>query len=67
MSAIDTQLVEFATSELPDALDELGITGAVPDLVAQRIGQGRITGRVPSLCILLRSPRTRPRTALAAA
>lgn len=45
MNPIELRLGEFATSELSDALDELGITGVIPRLMAQRAGQGRIVGR----------------------
>ena len=38
-------LSRFSTSIVSDALDELGILGVLPGLVAQRIGQGRVVGR----------------------
>jgi len=45
MDSIDTRLGTFATAELSDALDELGISGVLPGLNAQRAGQGSIVGR----------------------
>lgn len=45
MKEISAKLAAFATSELSDALDELGITGVLPGLAAQRVGQGKIVGR----------------------
>jgi len=45
MTSIPALLSAFATSELSDALDELGITGVIPGVHAQRVGQGRIAGR----------------------
>ncbi len=45
MSSIENLLSQFPTSELSDALDELGISGVIPGLTAQRVGQGRIVGR----------------------
>jgi regulator of RNase E activity RraA len=44
-TSIETQLAQFATSELSDAMDELGINCVMPGLHAQRVGQGRIVGR----------------------
>ncbi len=44
-SSIPTRLAAFATAELSDALDELDISGVIPGLSAQRVGQGRIVGR----------------------
>jgi regulator of RNase E activity RraA len=38
-------LSRFSTSIVSDALDELGILGVLPGLVAQRVGQGRVVGR----------------------
>ena len=38
-------LSRYSTSIVSDALDELGILGVLPGLVAQRIGQGRVVGR----------------------
>ena len=45
MEPIESQLSQFATSELSDAMDELGINCVLPGLHAQRVGQGRIVGR----------------------
>jgi regulator of RNase E activity RraA len=39
-----SRLTAFSTSIVSDALDELGITGVLPGLRAQRIGQARIAG-----------------------
>ena len=55
MSAIDARLGQFATSELSDALDELAITGVIPGLSAQRIGQGRIAGRALPVHLVAKS------------
>lgn len=44
-STVDARLGAFPTSVLSDALDELGIPGALAGLSAQRQGQGRIAGR----------------------
>lgn len=45
MNLIQSKLAQFATSELSDALDELGVAGVLPGLYAQRMGQGKIVGR----------------------
>jgi 4-hydroxy-4-methyl-2-oxoglutarate aldolase len=45
MEDLSARLSEFATSELSDTLDELGIHGVLTGLSAQRVGQGRIAGR----------------------
>lgn len=45
MTTIAARLSAFATSELSDALDELGVACVIPGLHAQRVGQGRIVGR----------------------
>ena len=45
MENIVARLSEFATSELSDTLDELGIHGVLTGLSAQRVGQGRVAGR----------------------
>ncbi|HYF16479.1 MAG TPA: RraA family protein [Ramlibacter sp.] len=45
MDNIESQLSRFNTSELSDAMDELGIACVLPGLSAQRIGQGRVVGR----------------------
>lgn len=45
MNLIQSKLAQFATSELSDALDELGVAGVLPGLSAQRIGQGKIVDR----------------------
>jgi len=55
MTQLSTQLAEFATSELSDALDELGIKGVLPGLIAQRIGQGRIVGRALPVNLVAKS------------
>jgi 4-hydroxy-4-methyl-2-oxoglutarate aldolase len=36
---------EFPTSLISDAMDELGVAAVLPDVRAQRVGQGRISGR----------------------
>ncbi|MFL9887507.1 RraA family protein [Paraburkholderia agricolaris] len=55
MNATSARLAEFATSELSDALDELGIAGVLPGLSAQRVGQGRIVGRAMPVKLLPKS------------
>jgi regulator of RNase E activity RraA len=55
MTQLSKQLSEFATSELSDALDELGIKGVLPGLIAQRIGQGRIVGRALPVNLVAKS------------
>ena len=45
MDDFEARLAEFSTSEISDALDELGTAGVIPRLVAQRAGQGKIVGR----------------------
>ncbi len=42
---IDVRLANYATSALSDALDELGVRGALSGLSAQRAGIGRVCGR----------------------
>jgi len=42
---IETLLAQYPTSAISDALDELNISGVLPGLSAQRVGQGRIVGR----------------------
>jgi regulator of RNase E activity RraA len=42
---LDIQLATYPTSVLSDALDELGIKGALSGIAAQRQGLGRISGR----------------------
>lgn len=42
---IDARLVAHSTAALSDALDELGILGALSGIAAQRAGIGRICGR----------------------
>lgn len=39
-----SQLAQYPTSVVSDALDELGIAGVLPGIRAQRIGQGRVAG-----------------------
>lgn len=45
MNNAASELNQFSTTELSDALDELGIQGVIPGLNAQRVGQGRVCGR----------------------
>jgi 4-hydroxy-4-methyl-2-oxoglutarate aldolase len=45
MRSIESRLSEFGTSELSDAMDELGIPCVMPGIYPQRAGQGRIAGR----------------------
>jgi regulator of RNase E activity RraA len=40
-----SQLLRYPTSVLSDALDELGVRGALSGIAARRIGQGRTAGR----------------------
>jgi regulator of RNase E activity RraA len=42
---LDVQLAAYPTSVLSDALDELGIKGALSGIAAQREGIGRVCGR----------------------
>jgi 4-hydroxy-4-methyl-2-oxoglutarate aldolase len=39
-----SRLMQYPTSVISDALDELGVTGVLPRMPAQRIGQARIAG-----------------------
>ena len=55
MTDLDSRLGEFSTSELSDALDELGITGVIPGLTAQRVGQGRVAGRALPVHLVAKS------------
>jgi 4-hydroxy-4-methyl-2-oxoglutarate aldolase len=43
--SIETQFLKFPTSMISDALDEIGINGAISGIAAQRYDQGRIVGR----------------------
>ena len=43
--SIESQFLKFPTSMISDALDEIGINGAISGIVAQRYDQGRIVGR----------------------
>ena len=43
--SIETQFLKFPTSMISDALDEIGIYGAISGVTAQRHDQGRIAGR----------------------
>ena len=43
--SIESQFLKFATSMISDALDEIGINGAISGVAAQRYDQGRIVGR----------------------
>jgi regulator of RNase E activity RraA len=40
-----SQLLQFPTSVVSDAMDELGVPAVLPGMTAQRVGQGRIAGR----------------------
>ncbi|MEP7276916.1 MAG: RraA family protein [Betaproteobacteria bacterium] len=40
-----SQLAQYSTSIVSDALDELALLGVLPGLQAQRVGQGRVVGR----------------------
>jgi hypothetical protein len=40
-----TRLAGYPTSAISDALDELGIAGALSGIAAQREGLGRVCGR----------------------
>lgn len=42
---MDTRLGAFPTSVISDALDELGLLGAMHGIFAQRVGQPRVFGR----------------------
>lgn len=42
---IDVRLARYPTSALSDALDELGVRGALWGIAAQRVGIGRVCGR----------------------
>jgi regulator of RNase E activity RraA len=42
---IETRLATYPTSALSDALDELGVRGALSGIAAQRVGLGRVCGR----------------------
>ena len=43
--SLETQFLKYPTSMISDALDELGINGAISGMSAQRYDQGRIAGR----------------------
>ena len=43
--SIETQFLKFPTSMISDALDEIGINGAISGVAAQRNDQGRVVGR----------------------
>ena len=43
--SIESQFLKFPTSMVSDALDEIGINGAISGVTAQRYDQGRIVGR----------------------
>lgn len=55
MNTLKARLAPFATSELSDALDEIGVPGVLPGLSAQRIGQGRIVGRALPVSLIPKS------------
>jgi 4-hydroxy-4-methyl-2-oxoglutarate aldolase len=40
-----SQLSQYSTSIVSDALDELGVLGVLPGIAAQRVGQGLVVGR----------------------
>ena len=40
-----SQLAQYSTSIVSDALDELAILGVLPGIEARRVGQGRVVGR----------------------
>ena len=42
---VESQFLKFPTSMISDALDEIGINGAISGISAQRYDQGRIAGR----------------------
>ena len=43
--SVESQFLKFPTSMISDALDEIGINGAISGISAQRYDQGRIAGR----------------------
>ena len=43
--SVESQFLKFPTSMISDALDEIGINGAISGIIAQRYDQGRIVGR----------------------
>ena len=43
--SLESQFLKYPTSMISDALDELGIIGAISGVSAQRYDQGRIAGR----------------------
>ena len=43
--SFESQFLKFPTSMISDALDEIGINGAISGISAQRYDQGRIAGR----------------------
>ena len=43
--SIESQFFKFPTSMISDALDEIGINGAIWGVSAQRYNQGRVVGR----------------------
>ena len=43
--SLESQFLKFPTSMISDALDEIGINGAISGISAQRYDQGRISGR----------------------
>ena len=43
--SLETQFLKFPTSMISDALDEIGVMGAISGVSAQRYDQGRIAGR----------------------
>ena len=40
-----SQLSQYSTSIVSDALDELAVLGVLPGIEARRVGQGRVVGR----------------------
>jgi 4-hydroxy-4-methyl-2-oxoglutarate aldolase len=43
--SIESQFLKYPTSMISDALDEIGINGAISGISAQRYDQGRVVGR----------------------
>lgn len=43
--SVESQFLKFPTSMISDALDEIGVMGAISGVSAQRYDQGRIAGR----------------------
>ena len=43
--SIESQFFKYPTSMISDALDEIGVNGAISGISAQRYDQGRVVGR----------------------